>query len=253
LAQNNSLALLDPDKNIVDALAWGSSTNPFLEGSPFPQNPEQGKSLGRKWSTTTENYIETDNNQNDFELQTPTPRNQNQRLESQPETPPLAVVINEIAWMGTVASLNDEWIELYNTTHQTIDLTGWQLTFLPSDATTTRIISTFAAAATTTISPLSYFLLERTNDDPVDIPADQIFKGALNDDGGVFELQDSQGNLIDKVDCQRDEVGKCIGWFAGKKEGRISMERVNPRLTGTDPNNWDDNNQITINGKDVKG
>lgn len=25
------------------------------------------------------------------------------------------VVINEIAWMGTIASANDEWLELYNT------------------------------------------------------------------------------------------------------------------------------------------
>ena len=28
----------------------------------------------------------------------------------------LDVVINEIAWMGTVADGNDEWIELYNPT-----------------------------------------------------------------------------------------------------------------------------------------
>ena len=26
----------------------------------------------------------------------------------------LDVVINEVAWMGTVNSANDEWIELYN-------------------------------------------------------------------------------------------------------------------------------------------
>ena len=35
------------------------------------------------------------------------------------------VVINEIAWMGTEASSGHEWIELYNTTGNDIDLTNW--------------------------------------------------------------------------------------------------------------------------------
>jgi hypothetical protein len=37
------------------------------------------------------------------------------------------VVINEIAWAGTLASANDEWIELYNTTTGKADITGWTL------------------------------------------------------------------------------------------------------------------------------
>ena len=39
----------------------------------------------------------------------------------------LDVVISEIAWMGTTASDDDEWIELYNNTGSSIDLTGWIL------------------------------------------------------------------------------------------------------------------------------
>ena len=35
------------------------------------------------------------------------------------------VVINEIAWAGSTDSANDEWIELYNTSNQTVDLAGW--------------------------------------------------------------------------------------------------------------------------------
>jgi len=78
LAQNNSIALLSSDGEVIDAVAWGTSTNPFVEGSPFADNPEEGQSLGRKWSTTTENYIDSDNNSEDFEVQTPTPGSQNQ-------------------------------------------------------------------------------------------------------------------------------------------------------------------------------
>ena len=39
----------------------------------------------------------------------------------------LEVVINEVAWGGTAASANHEWIELKNNTTTTIDLTGWRL------------------------------------------------------------------------------------------------------------------------------
>ena len=38
-----------------------------------------------------------------------------------------SVVINEIAWMGTAASSNDEWIELYNTDTVPVELDGWLL------------------------------------------------------------------------------------------------------------------------------
>ena len=34
------------------------------------------------------------------------------------------VVINEVAWMGTAADHNDEWIELYNATDAPITLTN---------------------------------------------------------------------------------------------------------------------------------
>lgn len=38
------------------------------------------------------------------------------------------IIINEMAWAGSSASSSDEWIELYNTTDQPIDLAGWQIT-----------------------------------------------------------------------------------------------------------------------------
>lgn len=38
-----------------------------------------------------------------------------------------SVVVNELMWMGSTASSNDEWIELRNTIADPIDLTGWQI------------------------------------------------------------------------------------------------------------------------------
>jgi len=156
------------------------------------------------------------------------------------ETPPLqSVIINEIAWMGTKVSANDEWIELYNPQEESVDISGWQLIFQPLSGTPK--ITEFSVSGVTTpiIDGLSYFLIERTNDETVsDVPADYIFTGALNNDGGVFELRDNNNNLIDKVDCSQ-------GWLAGNNDGKISMEK--------DGDAWRNNNLIIHNGNNIWG
>ena len=117
-------------------------------------------------------------------------------------------------------------------------------------------ITTFTAFPQNTsliINGLGYFLLERTNDNTIkDIAADQIFRGALKDNGGILKLRDADNNLIDRVNCKEDEDKKCVDWLAGKKEGRISMERINSSSSGDNPQNWASNNLITRNGKDAQ-
>lgn len=44
-----------------------------------------------------------------------------------------AVIINELLWMGSSTSSNDEWIELRNTTSTAIDLANWRLTKLSNN------------------------------------------------------------------------------------------------------------------------
>src|SRR5258707_13887588 len=70
------------------------------------------------------------------------------------ESPARQVVLNEIAWMGTLASANDEWIELVNNTSSAINLTGWTLT--AADGTPSIVLSGGIPAG-------GYFLLERTD------------------------------------------------------------------------------------------
>jgi len=102
------------------------------------------------------------------------------------------VVINEIAWMGTEASTADEWIEFYNTTNGTINLNNWTL---KSQDETPNI------TLTGSISPLSYYLLERTDDDTLPtISADQIYTGALGNEGENLVLKDVSGTTINEVD-----------------------------------------------------
>ncbi|MEK7173873.1 MAG: lamin tail domain-containing protein, partial [Patescibacteria group bacterium] len=75
-----------------------------------------------------------------------------------------AVVVNEIAWMGTVTSANDEWIELYNNGSEAVDLTGWRITAADGQPDITLDAN---ICPNTTIPAGGYFLLERTDDETV--------------------------------------------------------------------------------------
>jgi len=125
----------------------------------------------------------------------------------------LNVVINEIAWMGTNTSYNDEWIEIYNNTNSSIDLNDWILKAI--DGTPEIILSG-------TIQPNGFYILERTDDTTIpNITADQIYTGALSNKGEYLQLFDTQNNLIDEINCTD-------GWLAGDNKTKQTMERVNP-------------------------
>lgn len=140
-----------------------------------------------------------------------------------PQVSPLDVVISEIAWMGTSVSYTDEWIEIYNNTQSPVDLTGWSLN--ATDGTP-------SISLRGVISPESYFLLERTNDNSVPgVPADVIYSGGLGNDGEALLLQDSSSVVVDRVDCS-------AGWFSGHSDGRVPMVRVSTTTSGSMNSNW---------------
>src|SRR3989338_2931300 len=156
IADNNGIALRlgsNDTGTIVDSVGWGSASNAFVEGSVFPINPAMGEVLIRN--------EDTDNNAADFIISTPNPRNTltvpsttppPQPLpppveEPDPEPTPLPspppptptqsgggpvaspVIIVPGAIKITQALPNPkgsdsgyEWVELTNTTNQTIDL-----------------------------------------------------------------------------------------------------------------------------------
>jgi hypothetical protein len=124
---------------------------------------------------------------------------------------PLDVVINEIAWMGSKISYNDEWIELFNNSSSSIDVSGWALSSEDKKIDISLVGE---------IQAYSFFLLERTDDDSVlTITADQIYTGSLGNDGENLILCDKQGHKIDEINCQQ-------GWFAGDNSIKQTMERV---------------------------
>ena len=135
----------------------------------------------------------------------------------------LEVVINEIAWMGRESFHSDEWIELYNNSSLLIDINGWKL---KTEDGTPEI------ALKGKISPKGFFLLERTDDTTlVNIKADLIYKGSLNNKGEYLKLFDSKGKIIDEIDCSDN-------WFEGDNETKQTMERKNTLVSGNDSKNW---------------
>ena len=130
----------------------------------------------------------------------------------------LNVIINEIAWMGTNISANDEWIELYNNTNSDIDLNDWKLIVkdgVPEINLNGKILAQ------------DFFILERTDDTTVpDIPSNIIYTGALNNNGEYLQLIDEQGNIIDEIDCLPPTNTLVGGWIAGDNKTKQTMERV---------------------------
>ena len=111
-------------------------------------------------------------------------------------------LINEVIWMGTANSVNDEWIELKNIWGISLDLTGWQL--LDKDQQIKIIFS-----EKDVIPANGFYLLERTNDDSApNVSADLIYTGALNNTDEALYLFNA--------DCQlEDEVVANLDWPAG--------------------------------------
>jgi len=146
--------------------------------------------------------------------------------------PPHVVVINEVAWAGTAADANGEWIELWNTSSEAVPLEGWVLT----DG------GDIAIGLNGSIPPGGYFLLERGGDDSIsDISANQIYTGALSNSGEELTLRDPAGNVIDVAGGERWPAGSAAPVYA-------SMERA-----VIDPPAWQTNSGWVMNGRDARG
>lgn len=120
------------------------------------------------------------------------------------------VEVSEVAWMGTVNSAQDEWIELRNTTGNAINLEGWTLAAADGQPLITLSKS---------IGASGFFLLERTNDDTITgIAADLIYTGALENGGEILELKNAAGTVVDRIDAG-------AGWPAGSNSTKETMQR----------------------------
>ena len=148
------------------------------------------------------------------------------------------VVINEIAWMGMAESANAEWIELYNTTSENIDLSGWGLYEAGGG---TLIIS-----LSKNISASGYFLIERTTPsvaDPIvginDVSGSFGGNGLINLPSGEFlVLKDASGNIIQSLDFSG-------GWPAGDNTTKETMQWTGSNWIAASPTPGAVNNTVS--------
>ena len=130
-----------------------------------------------------------------------------------------AVVLNEIAWMGSSASSADEWVELYNDGVVPVDLTGWKITGKNSAS---------IALLSGSIAPNGYFLIERSDDNTVpDVPADLVvsFGKGISNDGETLKLLDGGGNTVDTA------VG-------GKNWTKLGGDKATKQTAQRTPSGW---------------
>jgi hypothetical protein len=205
-------------------------------GNPIAGTPKQATSL--VWDDETQTPTSTPTGSSP--VQTPTASLTTTCTATPSSTPfssfpPFSVMINEVAWAGTLASAFDEWIELLNPGEEPIDLAGWSL----DDGGDISIVLSGI------IAPRSLYLLERTDDATVaTIGADLIYSGGLNNGGETLWLKDPTGAIIDTANAAGGS------WPAGSAQTRSSMER---RGGGDRPDNWGTWRGLVFSGYDAGG
>ncbi len=170
-----------------------------------------------------------------------------------------SLVINEIAWQGYLGDANNEWIELYNSGGETINLDGWLLE--TADGTPSINLSGLS------IGSGDFVLLERTDDTTVpEETASLFYSGALSNEGENLVLKNSGGSVVDSAnfssgwgEMQSSSVGTMSrfgnSWNEGEatpKSENISLEVEDPATEEDDSNNNDDEDESDKEEEDDK-
>lgn len=132
--------------------------------------------------------------------------------------PARSIVINEVAWMGSVNSANDEWFELKNISNDIVDISDWRIFDRDEQINIT-------IPKITKLYPQAIYLLERGSDSAVPgTAADYIYESAGN---GAPSLKNSdEGLRIFDGNCNlMDEVLVSSNWPAGDNSSKATMER----------------------------
>ena len=128
----------------------------------------------------------------------------------------LAVTLNEIAWAGTGASAEDEWIEISNNTDYEIDLTRFTLVSA-DDRVNIDLQGSIAAHG--------FYLIER-REEATSQTSDLVSAfEPLSDDGEQLLLMLEDGSDLTTFDLT-PPVETCSGWCEGTARAGIADEVV---------------------------
>ncbi|RKY61303.1 MAG: hypothetical protein DRP96_03595 [Candidatus Neomarinimicrobiota bacterium] len=155
------------------------------------------------------------------------------------------IVINEFTWNSEY--YDNEWIELYNASDETIDIAGWAFqNMLDPD------ILYIADTIRTVLAPGEFWTvwlfadpLSRGKDWPLHFTPDwnaaidltdstKIHVFNLWNSGSDLVLYDDAGRLVDEVNYMEEETFPYqLKWGVG-----LTCERIDPALDGNDPASW---------------
>lgn len=142
------------------------------------------------------------------------------------------VLINEIAWMGTQDSSSNEWIEFFNISTNSIDISEWSI--YGADSNKCLNFNDADGILNTIILP-DDFLLYANNENIVDGVSVDIWDASIglnNSDPGDLRLfddlncGDDSGMIIDEVDNGEE-------WLAGNSDEKKTMVRIDLLDWGT--------------------
>ncbi len=154
-----------------------------------------------------------------------------------------SVVINELGWSGTTASVTDQWLELFSLVDEDVVLDGWRIEVITKNEERTSI------ELAGTIKGRGFYVAERGHDKVIsDIPAGTVFSALIPLEGAILWLVNARGMVVDLVNPSGGP------WPAGINLPRlaVSMERIKADAPGTEEN-WKNNNTVQRRGLDALG
>lgn len=171
-------------------------------------------------------------------------------------------IINEVAWAGTMANGEDEWVELKNLSSYVIDM---EKLLLSAADGSPFITLTGTLAATTSDNNTDLYLIERRSDaTTADHNRVTLFEQLANS-GEELRLMHTTGNASTTID-KTPATATCSGWCAGSLpiavqyspeqgtvEATLSMERIAGRMDGTLASSWRNNDTYTKSASDASG
>lgn len=149
------------------------------------------------------------------------------------------VVINELMWMGSTASSDDEWIELRNMTSLPIDISGWEISKLVTSEVLMLKIPEGSEIPAGGYYLISKFSKENTNS-ALNVSPNLVSGGVgLRNSNMQIKLYSGPIGISTLIDIADDGSGApLMGTDGGIPGPRQSMARNAEPGDGTLANNW---------------
>lgn len=156
------------------------------------------------------------------------------------------VIINEVMWSGTSKSLDDQWIELRNTTNQEVDIGKWKIEY-SRDINKPPIM----IPANRVIPANGYFVISNYSNESnnsilnIEVDMSNASMNLLPSNNGNLVLKDAYGEIVDQA------LGE-TQWAKGEviqveDTTYHSMQRNGEYNYGLNPDSWNTCKSVSCN------